>query len=125
LYTQFEVILFIFYKQGQKIKQWGFVYIMILMVLLYGENVFRKNQNIFSNCAQISGFEICTPVVMKNSVCLEIMPCSLVKVDLGAELATCFLLSLFFDPEDGDDKFVRKFGSVPSILYNMVQIGHS
>jgi hypothetical protein len=52
------------------------------------------------------GFEILTVVVMKNIIFWDIMPCSLLKVNL----ATCFhagiLLGLSFDPEDGGDMFL-------------------
>jgi hypothetical protein len=46
------------------------------------------------------GFEVSTAVVMKSINFWDMTPCS-----------TCwFLLNYFFDPEDGDDTFLRNVG---------------
>jgi hypothetical protein len=47
------------------------------------------------------GFEVSTEVVMK----------SIIFWDMASHLLTCgFLLNYFFDPEDGDDMFLRNVG---------------
>jgi hypothetical protein len=46
------------------------------------------------------GFEVITAVVMKSYIFWDIMLCSLL-------LAICFMLGLFFDPEDGGDMFLQ------------------
>jgi hypothetical protein len=54
------------------------------------------------------GFGVLTPVVMKSTIFWDTTACSRLS-----RLATCFnvgiLLSLF-DPEDGDDIFLRNVG---------------
>jgi hypothetical protein len=81
------------------------------------------------------GFEVLTEVVMKSTIFWDITPCSPLSVNRrfgetyrlhlqgrknklskksAWKLATCFhagfLLSLFFDPEDGGHMFLRNFG---------------
>jgi hypothetical protein len=65
------------------------------------------------------GFEVFAAVVMKSTIFLVTMPCSLLKVNqsFGGTyhlLSTCFhagfLLGLFFDPEDRGNMFLRNVG---------------
>jgi hypothetical protein len=67
------------------------------------------------------GFEVLTAVVMKSSIFWDMTPCSLLSVNrrfVGTYLLhlqssawyllhSCFLLGLFFYPEDGGDMFLR------------------
>jgi hypothetical protein len=64
----------------------------------------------------IVGFEVLTAVVMKSTIFWVITPCSPVKVNrrfggtyrlLAACFHSVFLLDLFFDPEEGGDKFLQ------------------
>jgi hypothetical protein len=54
------------------------------------------------------GFEVLTAVVMKSTILWDKKYAEQeTSVKTGA---TCFLLNLFFDPEDGGDIFFRNVG---------------
>jgi hypothetical protein len=59
-------------------------------------------------------FEVLTAVVMKSTIFWDITPCSPLKDNRGALLATSFRAGFFpgllFGPEDGGDMFLRNVG---------------
>jgi hypothetical protein len=72
----------------------------------------------------VVGFEVLTPVVTKNSIFLDITPCSPLNVNRRCggtylnirvrRISLCFhvglLFGLFFHPEDRGDMFLRNVG---------------
>jgi hypothetical protein len=60
----------------------------------------------WTNGRMFVGFEVLTAVVMKSTIFWDITLCSPLKVNRRCFHAV-FLLSLFFDPEDGGDMFLR------------------
>jgi hypothetical protein len=92
----------------------------------------------------VVGFEVLTPVVMKNSIFWDITPCSLLKVNrlfggiyrhhlqgrrisqarynlLATWFHAGFLRRLFFDPEDDGNMFLRSVGwlsTACTVLYH-------
>jgi hypothetical protein len=56
-----------------------------------------------------AGFEVLAAVVMKNSLFWDIKLCSPLKFN-QEPASSCFLLGLFFDPENGWDMFLRNVG---------------
>jgi hypothetical protein len=83
--------------------------VIFVVVCPAASNNSKTNEQFFikSDTGDV-GVEILRPVTMKSSIFSDIMPCSMVKVNLPCHLLHAdFLLGLFSDPEDVGDMFLQ------------------